>query len=83
MLAPTGGVANAVSCDGLRLESMEPNEAGKFWVSGGVAQCAPDGQWCSVDWVAGYCEAGLPFALCFSGEWVVSCQQVGGGDGGS
>jgi hypothetical protein len=83
MLVPTGGVSNAVSCDGLRLSGAEPNEGGKFWVSGGVAQCAPELLWCPVSWVDGYCEAGLPYARCISGEWVVSCEQVGGGGEGS
>ena len=77
LLAPSGGVSNPVSCDELRASTPQPNEAGRFWMSGGEAECVVDGQWCPADWLEGRCDAGSPFANCLAGAWVVTCQALG------
>lgn len=77
LLAPSGGVTNPISCDELRASKPQPNEAGRFFMSGGEAECVVEGQWCPVDWLEGRCDAGSSFASCLAGSWAVSCQSLG------
>jgi hypothetical protein len=79
LLAPSGGVTNPVSCEQLWDAEPEANAVGGFWVSGGNAECVSEGQWCPAGWLEGFCEAGMPYARCVTGRWVLSCQGVGDG----
>ncbi len=90
LLTPGEG-DDPVSCDALRQVEPEPNDVGAFFQPGGAMPCAAEGQWCPAEWVQGWCEAGVPFAVCRAGQWAMACRALGdgedagggvGGDGG-
>lgn len=76
LLQPSGGTVNPVSCDQLRQASPAPNDAGRFLFDGGMAECVVDGQWCPAAWTTDWCDAGMPYARCVGGAWVLGCEAA-------
>lgn len=76
LLTTTGGPQDPISCDALMNAEAQPSASGRFFLSGGEAQCAVEGQWCPASWLSSRCDGGRPYARCGFGFWTFTCEEA-------